>query len=136
MCTEVLTVNLCRDPQIEGFLQPDASGQRFQISQYADDCTYLAKTMFSLDKLFQLIHRYELATAAKLNRAKMEAMWSRAWKSWPLTPHGLLWLNDVKILEVRFGNTCVDPENWLLHLSKFELVKNKILVHDWQNRHY
>ena len=126
------------NPQIEGFLLPGASGQHFQISQYADHCTCLVKTMFSLDKLFQLTHRYELATDAKLNRAKREAMWLRAWKSWPLTPHGLSWVNKMKILEVGFGNTCVDPKNWLPRLSKskLELVKNKILVHDWQNPHY
>ena len=120
LCMEVFAVNLRRDPQIEGFLVPGASGRRFQISQYADDCTCFIKTLFSLDKLFNFIYRYELATGAKLNRAKTEAMWLGAWKSCSLTPHGLKWVNKMKILGVWFGNTCVDPENWLPRLSKLE----------------
>ena len=120
LCMEVFAVNLRRDPQIEGFLIPGASGRRFQISQYADDCTCLVKTLFSLDKLFKFIYRYELATEAKLNRAKTEAMWLGAWNSCSLNPHGLRWVNKMKILGVRFGNMCADPENWLPRLSKLE----------------
>ena len=41
LCMEVFSVNLHRDPQIEGLLVPGASGQCFQISQYADDCACL-----------------------------------------------------------------------------------------------
>lgn len=47
-------------------------------------------------------------------------MWLGAWKSCSLTPHGLKWVNKMKILGVCFGNVCVDPENWLPRLSKFE----------------
>lgn len=68
LCMEVFTVNLHPDTHIEGLLVPGASSQRFQISQYADDCTCLVKTMFSLDRLFQLIQRYEIAAGAKLNQ--------------------------------------------------------------------
>ena len=114
LCMEVFAVNLRRDPQIEGFLVPGASGQRFQISQYADDCTRLVKTLFSLDKLFNFIYRYELASGAKLGLAL------GAWKSCSLTPHGLKWVNKMKILGVCFGNMCADPENWLPRLSKLE----------------
>ena len=124
LCMEVFAVNLRCDPLIEGFLVPGASGRRFQISQYADDCTCLVKNLFSLDRLFHLIHRYELATGAKLNRAKTEAMWLGAWKSCSLTPHGLKWVNKMKILGVWFGNMCVEPENWLPRLSKLETNLN------------
>ena len=114
LCMEVFAVNLRRDPHIEGFLVPSASGRRFQISQYADDCTCLGKTLFSLDKLFNFIYRHELATGAKLGLAL------GAWKSCSLTPHGLKWVNKMKISGVCFGNMCVDPENWLPRLSKLE----------------
>lgn len=87
LCIEVFAANVRSDPLINGFLIPGASGRWFKISQYADDCTCLVKNMFSLDRLFQLIQSYELATGAKLNRS--EATWSGAWKSCPLTPHGL-----------------------------------------------
>ena len=124
LCIEVFAANLRLDPHIEGFLIPGALGRRFKISQYADDCTCFVKNVFSLDKLLRLVQHFELATGAKLNRSKTEAMWLGAWKECPLKPHGLSWVNKMKILGVWFGNTPVDPENWLPRLSKLETNLN------------
>ena len=122
ICAEVLSSNIRSDNSIEGFLLPGSSGQCFKMRQYADDSTCFLKSLYSLDCLFILLSKYEVGTGAKLNVSKCEAMWLGAWKTCPLTPHGIQWVNKMKVLGVWFGNgtIAVTPENWLPRLSKLE----------------
>ena len=126
LCAEVLATNIRRDRTIKGFLLPGASGQHFKISQYADDSTCLVKDLFSLDRLFILLRKYEAGTGAKLNVSKTEAMWLGAWRYKPDAPHGLTWVSKMKVLGVWFSNGTVntDPDNWLPRISKLEANLN------------
>ena len=126
LCAEVLAANIRHDSTIKGFLLPGASGQHFKIGQYADDSTCLVKDLFSLDRLFTLLRKYEAGTGAKLNVSKTEAMWLGAWRSKPEAPYGLTWVSKMKILGVWFNNGTVntEPDNWLPRLSKLEANLN------------
>ena len=122
ICAEVLACNIRDHPRITGFLLPGAKGAHFKISQYADDSTCYVKDHSSLQQLLHLLSRYEMATGAKLNFQKTEAMWLGAWRSKPDTPSGLTWVNKMKILGVWFsnGSVSVESDNWQPRLNKLE----------------
>lgn len=131
LCAEVLACNIRENNLIKGFLLPGGKGTHFNIGQYADDSTLFVKDVTSLQKLFQLLRKYELGTGAKLNVNKTEAMWLGAWRTRTETPLGLTWVNKMKILGVYFSNglSTVEQENWQPKLSKLE--KNLNL---WKSR--
>ena len=108
-----------------------AKGTHFNIGQYADDSTFFVNDVSSLQKLFQLLRKYELGTGAKLNVNKTEAMWLGAWRTCTDTPLGLTWVNKMKILGVYFSNglSTVEQENWQPKLSKLEKNLNR-----WKSR--
>ena len=122
ICAEVLACNIRDHPLITAFLLPGANGAHFKISQYAVDSTCYVKDLSSLQQLLHLLSRYELATGAKLNFQKREAMCLGAWRSRPDTPSGLTWVNKMKILGVWFsnGSVSVESDNWQPRLNKLE----------------
>lgn len=86
LCAEVLACNIRENNLIKGSLLPGAKGTHFNIGQYADDSNCFVKDVSSLQKLFQLLRKYELGTGAKLNVNKTEAMWLGAWRTRTDTP--------------------------------------------------
>ena len=126
LCAETLAANIRHDQTIQAFLLPGAGGRYFKIQEYADDSTCFVKDVYSLNRLFLLLSKYEQGTGAKLNMSKTEAMWLGSWRTCPAQPLGLTWVSKMKILGVWFsnGNVNVDPENWLPRLSKLEANLN------------
>ena len=132
MVSEVLSnqIRKCRD--IEGFRLPGAGGLQFKVSRYADDATLFVKTERSLCRLLQVVEMYERGSGAKLNTSKSEAMWLGRWRCNGASPFGLNWVLKVRILGVHFSNglVSVESENWRAKLDKLELVLNL-----WKQRH-
>ena len=129
LCVEVLACKIRNTPEIEGFLLPGARGERFKVSQYADDTTGYLKNFRSLQCLFEVISLYERGTGARLNVSKSEAMWLGAWRDRGDTPLGLSWVRKMKILGVFFGTINVDRDNWEPRLSKLDRCLNM-----WKSR--
>ena len=102
LVSEVLSNQIRKNRQIEGFLLPGAGGLRFTISQYADDATSILKSEKSLCHLLRVVHKYELGSGAKLNTTKSEAMWLSRWRTNGDSPFGLKWVNKMRILGVFF----------------------------------
>ena len=75
VASEVLSNQIQKNKQIEGFLLPRAGGLRFAISQYADDVTSILKSEKSLCHLLRVVHKYQLGSGAKLNTTKSEEKW-------------------------------------------------------------
>ena len=132
LVSEVLSnqIRKCRD--IEGFRLPGAGGLQFKVSQYADDATLFVKTERSLSRLFQVVEMYEHGSGAKLNTSKSEAMWLGRWRCNGASPFGLNWVLKLRILGVHLSNglVSVESENWRAKLDKLELVLNL-----WKQRH-
>lgn len=75
LVSEVLSTQIRKCREIEGFRLPRAGGLQFKISQYTDDTMNFLKTERSLFKLLEVVHKYEKGSGAKLNTAKTKAMW-------------------------------------------------------------
>ena len=78
LVSEVLSNQIRKNRQIEGFLLPGAGGLRFTISQYADDATSILKSEKSLCHLLRVVHKYELGSGAKLNTTSQRLCGSAA----------------------------------------------------------
>lgn len=126
LVSEVLSTQIRKCREIEGFRLPGAGGLQFKISQYADDATNFLKTERSLFKLPEVVRRYEKGSGAKLNMTKTEAMWLGRWRYNSATPYGLKWVNKMRILGVFFSNglLSVDSDNWKSKLDKLKSVLN------------
>lgn len=126
LVSEVLSTQVRKCREIEGFRLPGAGGLQFKISQYADDATNFVKNERSLHNLLLIVNRYERGSGAKLNTSKSEAMWLGKWRANGATPYGLRWVNKMRILGVFFSNglICVEKDNWQAKLDKLKTVLN------------
>jgi len=59
-----------------------------------------------------------------LNKTKTEAMWLGKWSSREDTPHGLKWVQKMRILGIVFGQGEVETDNWGPKLAKLEKCLN------------
>ena len=75
LVSEVLSTQVRKCKEIDGFLLPGARGLQFQISQYEDDATSILPLLY----LLKVVHNFELGSGAKLNTSKSEAMWLGRW---------------------------------------------------------
>ena len=126
LVSEVLSTQIRKCKEIEGFRLPGAGGLQFKVSQYADDATNFVKNERSLCHLLRVVNRYEKGSGAKLNTSKSEAMWLGRWRANGASPFGLTWVSKVKILGVYFSNglLSVDSDNWTSRLDKLQSVLN------------
>lgn len=101
--SEVLSTQIRKCKEIEGFRLPRGGGLQFIISQCADDETNFVKNERSLHNLLKVVHKYELGSGAKLNTAK-----------------------KLKILGVYYSNglKSVENDNWKSKLDKLQSVLN------------
>ena len=124
LVSEVLSTQIRRCKEIEGFRLPGAGGLQFKVSQYADDATNFVKIERSLCRLLRIVQKYEQGSGAKLNTAKSEAMWLGRWRANGASPFGLKWLKKLRILGVYFSNGLldVDTDKWRPKLDKLKQV--------------
>ena len=122
LVSEVLSTQIRKCKDIEGFSLPGARGLQFKISQYAEDATNFVKSERSLCHLLSVVNRYERGSGAKLNTAKSEAMWLGRWRANGASPFGLKWVHKMRILGVYFSNGLVnvDADNWKSKLDKLK----------------
>ena len=126
LVSEVLSTQIRRCKQIEGFQLPGAGGLQFKVSQYADDATNFVKSERSLCHLLRVVNVYEKGSGAKLNTTKSEAMWLGRRRTNGASPFGLTWVFKMKILGVYFSNglVSVESDNWKSKLDKLQNVVN------------
>ena len=74
-----------------------------------------------------MFRRFQLATNAKLNKTKTEALWVGGWKNRTDTRYGLKWKRDhVKLLGVYIGNITNSEERKRLSDTNFTEINDKI----------
>ena len=127
LTAEILSQAIQKDDRIVGFRLPGSEGKQVKTSQYADDTTVYIKTDRALEALFSTVRTYERASGAKANKKKTEAMWLGRWRNRRDKPHGLKWVDKLKILGIYFSNGIVDTEtdNWSSKLKKLEDTLNR-----------
>ena len=104
LCSEVLTINIRKNTNIIGF-RINQNGHEHKESIYADDLGVVTTTEDSMQELFNLFEKYQLASNSKINKDKMEALWLGNWIGRTDKPLGLNWTNEeVKFLGVYIGN--------------------------------
>ena len=126
LVSEVLSTQIRKCKEIEGFRLPGAGGLQFTVSQYADDATNFVKNERSLCHLLRIVNVYERGSDAKLNTTKSEAMWLGRWRANGASPFGLTWVFKMTILGVYFSNglVSVESDNWQSKLDKLQNVTN------------
>ena len=101
--------------------------QEYKGSQYADDLMMCIINLDSLNEIFKVFAKYELATNAKLNKAKTEALWIGTWKNRTDSPHNLIWKKDsVNFLGVYVGNKDTNESRIALAKRNFGEIEAKI----------
>ena len=78
LVSEVLTVNIHRNPHVSGLLLPDFPPLS-PISRYADDTSLVLTSDESIRAVFETFAQFEAASGAKLNRSKSKGLWLGAW---------------------------------------------------------
>ena len=78
LVSEVLTVNIRRNPRISGLLLPGFPPLS-PISRYADDTSLVLISDESIRAVFETFAQFEAASGAKLNRSKSKGLWLGAW---------------------------------------------------------
>ena len=119
---EVLSTQIRRCKQIEGFQLPGARGLQLKVFQYVDD----VRSERSLCHLLRVVNVYEKGSGAKLNTTMSEAMWLGRWRTNGASPFGLTGVFKMKILGGYFSNglVSVEADNWKSKLDKLQNVVN------------
>ena len=126
LVSEVLSTQIRKCKQIEGFWLPGAGGLQFKLSLYANDAKNLVENDHSLCHLLRIVNTYVKGSGIKLNTTKSEAMWLGRWRANGASPFGLTWVPKMKILGIYFSNglVSVQSDNWKSKLDKLENVTN------------
>ena len=121
---EVLGTEIRSNRKIQGYKYGD---QKFKSSQYADDLQMCITNLDSLTEIFRVFIKYELATNAKINKSKTEALWVGTWKNRTDSPFNLNWRSDfVKFLGVYVGNKTTNDQRIALANLNFGEIEAKM----------
>ena len=124
LVSEVLALEIRNNNWIKWYRY---NGKHFKLSQYADDLMTVVTDDNSVNEIFKVLNRFELATNAKINRSKTEALWVGGWRTRMDTPLNLKWKKDnVRFLGVYVGNITNRSEAVILSNLNFEEIEQKI----------
>lgn len=124
LASEVLAIEIRNNRRIKGFKYKNVE---FKLQQYADDIMTVVVDLESIEVIFEVFRRYELATNARLNKTKTEALWVGGWKNRTDTPYGLKWKRDyVNFTGVYIGNATNRDERKRLSDINFSEIDDKI----------
>jgi hypothetical protein len=126
---EPFSIKIREDEQISGIKLPGTS-KLSKISLYADDSLALCTSGPSVRSALYRCTRFGRASGAKLNLQKTKGTWLGKWKIRSDHPFGISWVENCKLLGIKFGNTLSDDDIWQPVLSKFIKVLNL-----WKERH-
>ena len=99
------------DPSICGIKLP-GSTDTAKLSMYADDSTAICVDDYSVEKVLYWCKRFGLASGSKLNMMKTKGMFLGKWKSRSDHPFGISWVDDIKLLGIRYGHDLTFDDVW------------------------
>ena len=129
LVSEVLAVNIRRNPRISGLSLPGAPPLS-PISQYADDTSLILSSDDSIKATFETYDLYEKASASKLNRSKSKGLWLGSWRGRTDPPVALDWSSlKLKVLGVVMGIGDLVEDNWWPRINAVDKV-----LSSWRSR--
>jgi hypothetical protein len=124
LVSEVLALEIRNNNRIIGYTFND---NHFKLSQYADDLMTVVTDDNSVNEIFHVLKRFELATNAKINKNKTEGLWVGGWRTRMDTPLNLNWKKDsVKFLGVYVGHITNHNEAVRLSNLNYEEIEQKM----------
>lgn len=91
---EVLAANIRGNPAISGLRLPGISSPLPVLSLQADDTSVISCSDRATKVLFEVYHRFEKSTGAKLKIGKCEGVWLGAWRGHLDEPVPIQWFAD------------------------------------------
>ena len=127
LVAESLACAIRADPKIDGFPLPGGN-KHVKVSQYADDTSTFATTDESVQALFELFAKYELASGAKLNQSKCHGLLLGSWRTRTSFPVDLRWSSShIEALGSRLSHD--GEQTWGPALQKLDKT-----LSSWQHR--
>ena len=124
---EPFATNIRKNPDIEGIKLP--GGLEAKLNMFADDSQSLISKEKSIEALFQILAKYELASGASVNYHKTKGLLLGTWRTKPPPTNKIQFVNQIKALGVIHGYNINDDEIWQSKLLKIE---NKLKA--WRRR--
>ena len=126
---EPFAIKIRGDEQITGVKLPGTS-QICKLSLYADDSLAICTCDASVKRVLHWCSLYGCASGAKLNLQKTKGLFLGKWKSRSDHPFGISWVENCKLLGIKFGNNLTADDIWQPIYSKFVKTLNL-----WKQRH-
>lgn len=122
---EVLAANIRCNSAISGLRLPGISSPLPVLSLHADDTSVISCSDRATKVLFEVYHRFEKGTGAKLNIGKCEGVWLGAWRGHLDKPVPIQWFaNKGNVLGVYIGNDNLEEANWQVRINAEEKCLN------------
>lgn len=129
LCLEPFAIKIREDEQISGVKLP-GNCNSIKLSLYADDSLAVCTCDESAKRVLHWCSLYGRASGAKLNIQKTKGIFMGKWKSRSDHPFGISWVDNCKLLGIKFGNNITYDDIWQPILSKFIKTLNL-----WKQRH-
>lgn len=120
---EPFAIKIREDEQISGIKLPGSS-KLSKLSLYADDSLAICTCDASIERVLYWCSLYGRASGAKLNLQKTKGIWLGKWKSRSDHPFGISWVENCKLLGVKFRNNLTADDIWQPVLTKFVKTLN------------
>ena len=122
---EVLAANIRCNPAISGLRLPSISSPLPVLSRHADDTSVISCSDRATKVLFEVYHRFEKGTGAKLNIGKCEGVWLGAWRGHLDKPVPIQWFADKgNVWGVYIGNDNLEETHWQPRINAEEKCLN------------
>lgn len=110
---EVIAASIRRKPSISGLHLSGISSPLPVLSVHADDTSIISCSDRATMVLFEVYHRFEKSTGAKLSIGKFEGVCLGAWRGHLDKPVPIQWFADKgNVLGVYIGNVNLEETNW------------------------
>eukprot|EP00061_Rhincodon_typus_P011318 g36244.t1 len=110
-CIEPFDVVIKKDVSLRGVTIPDSGSLQVKTSLYMDDVTVFCSYWWSVSRLLSICDQFELASGAKVNKGKSEAMFFGNWADRSFIPFTVR-TDYLKVLGVWFGGAGACTKTW------------------------
>ena len=129
LVSEVLTVNIHRNPRVSGLSLPGFPPLS-PIYKYTDDTSLVLTSDESIRAVFEMFNQFEATSGAKLNRSKFKGLWLGTWSARSNPPVALDRSSaKLKILGVFIGHGNLEEDNWRPRIDAVDHV-----LTSWRSR--